>query len=240
MCSSDLGPGVARHDAPTRWSGPLRRRWRRWWVDRLHERWDTLGFVASIHAGTARGRRFAAFGEGSVLAFPWAALFNEHAIRIGRDTRIGPFVSLSAGMVPGQPMLHDAVVVIGDRCLIGRGSSIVGHYSIRIGDDVFTGPNVYVTDQNHGLDLVESPIGSQPPAPERPVSIGDGSWLGAGVVVLPGVTIGRGVAVGAGSVVTTDLPDLAVAVGSPARVVRFRADGSGPPDQASSGRTSSA
>ena len=220
----------------------LRRRWSRWWVDRLHERWDALGFVASVHTGTARARRFAAFGEGSVLAFPWAALFNEHAIRVGRDTRFGPFVSLSAGMVPGQPMLHDAVVVIGDRCLIGRGSSIVGHFSVRIGDDVYTGPNVYITDQNHGLDLVDQPIGTQPPAPERPVSIGDGSWLGAGVVVLPGVTIGRGVAVGAGSVVTTDLPDHAVAVGSPARVVRLRTGpvADDPPGHASSGRTSSA
>ena len=205
-------------------ASPLRRRWRRWWVDRLHERWDAVGFIASVHTGTARAGRFAAFGEGSVLAFPWTALFNEHAIRVGRDTRIGPFVSLSAGMVPGQPMLHDAVVVIGDRCLIGRGSSIVGHFSVRIGDDVYTGPNVYITDQNHGLDDVGLPIGVQSPAPERPVSIGDGAWLGAGVVVLPGVTIGRGVAVGAGSVVTADLPDFAVAVGSPARVVRLRTD----------------
>jgi acetyltransferase-like isoleucine patch superfamily enzyme len=205
----------------------LRAGLRAWTVDRLHERWDRLPLTASVHAGTARGRRFAHFGEGSLIAFPWMALYNEHAIRIGRDTVIGPLVSLSAGMVPGQDLLHDGVVVIGDRCVIGRGSSIVGHFGIEIGDDVYTGPNVYVTDQNHGLDDLYRPIGRQAPAPERPVRIGAGSWLGTGVVVLPGVTIGRGVAVGAGSVVTADLPDFTVAVGVPARVVRRRG-GSGP------------
>jgi len=52
------------------------------------------------------------------------------------------------------------------------------------------------------------------------VSIGDGSWLGHGVVVLPGARIGRHVVVGANSVVTGEIPDRSVAVGAPARVVR--------------------
>ena len=56
--------------------------------------------------------------------------------------------------------------------------------------------------------------------PARDVKIGNGSWLGTGVVVLPGVTIGDHVAVGANSVVCTDLPSNSVAVGSPAKVVR--------------------
>jgi acetyltransferase-like isoleucine patch superfamily enzyme len=56
--------------------------------------------------------------------------------------------------------------------------------------------------------------------PERAVSIGDGSWLGHGVVVLPGAKIGKHVAVGANSVVTGELPDYCVAVGSPARVIK--------------------
>ncbi|MFZ8967362.1 MAG: acyltransferase, partial [Ilumatobacteraceae bacterium] len=51
-------------------------------------------------------------------------------------------------------------------------------------------------------------------------SIGDGSWLGTGTVVLPGASIGRHVAVGANSVVTGSLPDYSVAVGAPARVIR--------------------
>jgi acetyltransferase-like isoleucine patch superfamily enzyme len=123
-------------------------------------------------------------------------------------------------MAPGQDLISDAIVTIGDRCLIGRNSSIVGHLSITIEDDVFFGPNVYVTDQNHGVDKLDVPIGRQSEL-EQPVVIGEGSWLGTNSVVLPGVTIGRHVAVGAGSVVTSDLPDNAVAVGVPARVLRI-------------------
>lgn len=180
---------------------------------------EWLGRRAAITAHTRRGRRFAAFGEGSWLCFPPAALYGEQAIRIGAYTVVGPYVSLSAGMVPGQELISDAIVTIGDRCVIGRHSSLVGHFEIVIDDDVFFGPNVYVTDQNHGVADRELPIGRQL-EPEQPVRIGKGSWLGANAVVLPGVTIGCHVAVGAGAVVTRDLPDYSVAVGSPARVIR--------------------
>jgi acetyltransferase-like isoleucine patch superfamily enzyme len=78
---------------------------------------------------------------------------------------------------------------------------------------------VYITDQNHGYEDVTRPI-SQQSQPELPVVIGDGSWLGHGAVVLPGVTIGKHVVIGANSVVTKDIPDFSVAVGSPAKVIR--------------------
>ena len=132
---------------------------------------------------------------------------------------IGSHVALSAGMMPGQECVTDPVVRIGDRCLIGRGSGIVGHFSIDIGNDVWTGHYVYITDQNHGYENTDLPI-SQQTQIERAVSIGDGSWLGAGTVVLPGANIGKHVAVGANSVVTGTLPDYCVAVGAPARVIK--------------------
>jgi acetyltransferase-like isoleucine patch superfamily enzyme len=195
-------------------------------VDAVHEAWERAGWWAGVRAGTRRTGRFAAFGDGSLICFPWAALFGESGIRIGRDTIIGPYASLSAGMVPGQAFLHDPVVSIGDRCVIGRGNHVVGHLGIEVGDDVYTGPGVYVTDQNHAWTDRQLPIGQQA-APEQPVTIGAGSWLGTGVVVLPGVTIGHHVAVGAGSVVSRDLPDHAVAVGNPARLVGERDAGEG-------------
>lgn len=153
-------------------------------------------------------------------------IFNEKYISVGRDTLIGPGVALSAGMVPGQECLTSPVVQIGDRCLIGKGSGIVGHFSIIIGDDVWTGHHVYITDQNHGYTDLTRPI-SQQSQPERPVVIGNGSWLGHGTIVLPGVTIGEHVVIGANSVVTRDIPSYSVAVGSPAKVVRQYEDGTG-------------
>jgi acetyltransferase-like isoleucine patch superfamily enzyme len=78
---------------------------------------------------------------------------------------------------------------------------------------------VYITDQNHGYEDITIPISKQS-QPERAVVIGDGSWLGHGSVVLPGVTIGRHVVIGANSVVTKDVPDFSVAVGVPAKVIR--------------------
>lgn len=174
---------------------------------------------AMITAETGRGKRFASFGSGSIIGFPPVALYGEHAIHIGSNSLFGPGLSLTAGMVPGQDLLSDSIVTIGDRCIIGRHSSIVGHFEIVIEDDVFFGPNVYVTDQNHSTADPVVPIGKQSQT-ELPVRIGQGSWLGTNVVVLPGVTIGEHTAVGAGSVVTQDLPAFSTAVGSPARVIR--------------------
>lgn len=168
---------------------------------------------------TPLGKRFGHFGEGSVICFPVTTIFNERYIRIGTQTMIGPNVALSAGMVEGQECLTDPVVSIGDRCLIGRGSGIVGHLSIVIEDDVWTGHHVYITDQNHGYEDATRPI-SQQTQGERPVRIGAGSWIGAGSVVLPGAEIGRHVTIGANSVVTGRIPDYSVAVGSPARVIK--------------------
>ncbi len=181
--------------------------------------WTWVCDLGAIGPNHPRARRFGAFGEGSLIAFPPGAIFNERWIRIGSHSMVGPYVSLSAGMAPGQQMVSDPVVSIGDRTLIGRGSHIVGHLCIEIGDDIQTGPYVYITDQNHVYSDPDTPIGAQWPI-ESSVHIGSGSWLGTGVVVLPGSRIGRNVAVGAGSVVTGEIPDHCVAVGSPAKVVK--------------------
>jgi acetyltransferase-like isoleucine patch superfamily enzyme len=207
---------------PDRHRAPLDRRGG-WLRDRMGDvvlaGWERLAQVGSVRAGSARARRFAAFGPSSVVCFPPAALFGERAIRIGAGTLVGPGVTLSAGMSPHQDLINDRIVVIGDRCVIGRDSSIVGHLRIEIGDDVFTGPQVYITDQNHDWADLDEPIGHQA-QPEGPVRIGAGSWLGAGVVVLPGVTVGDHAVIGAGCVVTRDVPQRSVVVGNPARVVQ--------------------
>ena len=179
--------------------------------------------LAAIGPDDRPARRFGSFGSGTCISWPTGYVFGERWIHLGEDTLVGSHVTLSAGMVPGQQMVTDPVVRIGDRCLIGRGSAIVGHLSIDIGDDVFTGMNVYITDQNHGYEDLDMPIGTQLPS-EDPVVIGADSWIGSGAVLLPGARIGRHVVVGANSVVRGEIPDYSVGVGSPGRVGR-RHDG---------------
>lgn len=188
--------------------------------------WDAMGRWGAIGPTRARARRFGAFGEGSVMCFPWTALYGERWMRIGSHTMIGPQVSLTVGYSDTQVPIVDPALVIGDRCLINKGTAIVCHFSIEIGDDVFTGHNCYITDQNHAYEDLGLPIGAQA-APEKAVRVGAGSWLGHGVVVLPGVTIGEHVTVAAGSVVTKDLPARCVAAGTPARVLRLYREGEG-------------
>jgi serine acetyltransferase len=185
----------------------------------VHWGWEAVQRAGMVTADTPAGRRFAAFGPGTIVAFPPGSVFGERSIAIGADTLIGAFVTLSAGMVPGQDLGPAPVLLIGDRCVIGRGSHIVAHHSLVIGDDVFTGPNVYITDQNHGYADPDVPIGRQLPT-NAAVRIGSGSWLGAGAVVLPGACIGRNVVIAAGSVVRGAVPDRCVVAGVPARVVR--------------------
>jgi acetyltransferase-like isoleucine patch superfamily enzyme len=181
--------------------------------------WDRATRLGAIGPRSGRGRRFGRLGEGSAICFPVAALFGEEYIRIGDGSMVGPYSSLSAGVAPGHVPDRDPVIEIGDRTVIGKGSGIVGHREIVIGDDVWTGHHVYITDANHGYEDVHTAIGMQFAAP-RPVHIGSGSWLGHGALVLPGSKIGRHVVVGAGAVVTGELPDFSVAVGNPARVIR--------------------
>ena len=161
----------------------------------LHGARSAAAELGAVGPDDPLGRRFGRFGTGSVLIFPQGTIYNERYIRIGEGTMVGPYTCLTAGMAPGQEMASDPVVRIGDRCVIGRGSHIVGHWSIDIGDDVQTGPYVYITDQNHTYTDPHHPVGTQWPV-ESPVRIGPGSWLGAHAVVLPGADIGRNVVVG--------------------------------------------
>jgi acetyltransferase-like isoleucine patch superfamily enzyme len=174
------------------------------------------GLLTAEHPGRYR---FAHLGHRAVIAFPPAAIFGEAAISIGDGTLVGEWVSLTAGAVPGQDLLGLVVLRIGNHSSIGRGSMVVAHESIDIGDDVFVAPNVYITDQNHSYTDLDTPVGRQWPR-NTPVVIGDGCWLGTRAVILPGTRLGRNVTVAAGSVVRGEFPDHCVIGGAPARILR--------------------
>ncbi|QBI55790.1 acyltransferase [Streptomonospora litoralis] len=189
------------------------------WV--LRTLWSWARRHADVRSGSRAARRFAAYGPGTSIAFPPATVFGERWIALGAHTLLGADITLTAGMVPGQELgAAGPLIRIGDGCTIGRGSHVVAHRSIELGDDVFTGPYVYITDQNHVYTDVDVPVGRQWPA-DDPVRIGDGTWIGANAVVLPGVRLGRNCVVAAATVVRPgEYPDHSVVAGIPGRVVR--------------------
>ncbi len=195
--------------------------------DAIHAAWAGITRLGAVGPRHRRARAFRTFGDGSMIAFPQSVLFGEGRIAIGRGTTVGPLASLSAGMPSQADMRGEPIITIGDRCTLGKGIGIVGHERIEIGDDIWTGHYVYVTDQNHGYEDIDLPIGVQMWKNE-PVSIGDGSWLGHGAIVLPGSRIGRHVVVAAGAIVAgLHVPDNSVVAGVPARVVRQYVAGEG-------------
>lgn len=188
--------------------------------DAVHAGWQQVVRYGAIGPRHRRARRFAAFGAGSLVAFPPTVIIGEGRIAIGERTTIGPLASLSAGFPSQAHERGDPVITIGDRCMLGKGIGIVGHQRIELGDDIWTGHYVYVTDQNHGYEDLTLPIGTQM-WKDAPVAVGDRCWLGHGCVILPGSRIGRHVVVAAGAVVAgIEVPDFSVVAGVPARVVR--------------------
>jgi acetyltransferase-like isoleucine patch superfamily enzyme len=87
----------------------------------------------------------------------------------------------------------------------------------------------HITDVNHGIEH-GTPIRTQP-LEDDPVKIGNDVWIGAGCSILPGVTIGNGAVIGARAVVTKDIPENAIAVGVPAKVLKYRSKTRGLPDE---------
>lgn len=117
---------------------------------------------------------------------------------------------------------HGGAVTIGSQTHIQPRCQISAYMgSIDIGSGVEIAPNCAFYSYNHNMSP-EMPIREQPLVSKGGIVVGDDAWLGFGVVVLDGVNIGKGAVIGAGSIVTNDIPENAIAVGTPARVVSHR------------------
>jgi acetyltransferase-like isoleucine patch superfamily enzyme len=204
----------------------VRLRFRRLLGARVRAARRYLNEVATVGPDDDYAKSFHYFGQYACLMAPQGVIYNERYLSIGDETLIGPNVCLTAGINGDQEMLLTPTVSIGRHCVIGRGSHIIGHWSIELGDDIQTGPYVYITDQNHSYESVDEPVGWQRPS-EATVKIGSGSWLGANVVILPGTTLGRNTTVAAGAVVRGTFPDFVVLGGVPAKVLRHFEPGEG-------------
>jgi acetyltransferase-like isoleucine patch superfamily enzyme len=129
---------------------------------------------------------------------------NLYECEIGRDSMIGTFVEIQAG------------VKIGDRTRVQSHTFVCE--MVTIGDDVFVG---------HGVMFINDTMPPQPDRDQwRPTAIEDGASIGSNATILP-VTVGRDAVVGAGATVTKDVPPGAIVAGCPARILRYKS-GYGP------------
>ena len=108
-------------------------------------------------------------------------------------------------------------ITVGARSFMNWGTKILDCAPVTIGEEVLIAAGVQLVAATHPLDPQERRAGWEL---ARPVTIGDGAWLGSGALVLPGVTVGEEAVVGAGAVVTRDVAPRTVVAGNPARVIR--------------------
>ena len=115
-------------------------------------------------------------------------------------------------------------MIIGRNAIFISGTIIYCEGEIVIGPDVLIAAYCVIADTDHNTDRLDVPIRLQGNTVPCPIHIGAGAWLGTKVTVTKGITIGEGAVIGANAVVTRDVPALAVAVGIPAKVIRYRSD----------------
>lgn len=208
--------GQSQHGQSQRGQSP--QGWlQQWQLQADHSPWRALegeipeavaGSVARVRALRGSGHRVA---EGCYVAS--TAVVDAELFELGERSYLASHVHITGRVRVGADSSVNAFtavrgqVVIGDAVRIGASSSILGF--------------------DHGFADVEVPVFRQPHT-SAGIVIGDDVWIGAHVVVLDGVSIGDHAVIGAGAVVTKDVPAYAVAVGSPARVVRDRRTGDRP------------
>ncbi len=220
--------------------GRMRRRWMRFWlkfagptpIGRISAR--LVGMTAPPHKAAAMVAQLHPRG----FITPSATVYHAD-LRMGRHVLIGDRVVLYQNTDGGPMHLGDRVAVLRD-CALETGwngsldigartwiqprcqiNAYVG--AIHIGSGVDMAPGCALYSYDHGFKPGRT-IREQPLQSKGDIVIGDDVWLGYGVIVLSGVSIGKGAVIGAGALVSENIPDHAIAVGQPAKVVKMRSD----------------
>lgn len=193
----------------------LIRFWRSPWHDKVNR----------LHAAGMRlktelyyRRVLGGLGKGCVIYTPML-LANPQFVSIGDYTLIRPGARIEVIVLDEA---RPPSLVIGSNVNIEQNVHIVCSSSVFIGDNVSIAPSCGILDTSHPYFEVDESrkIGSRVNLSPTPVEIGSNSLLGHGVVVLPGVHIGKNCVIGANSTVIRDVPDCAMAAGSPAAVLK--------------------
>lgn len=162
-------------------------------------------------------RLFGSFGTGSEIELPWIHGQYVSNIFIGNHTTV-----LKHSRMQIYPDKNGRIpsIKIGNHCYLGYYLSILAAQDVVIGSHVLFASNITITSENHGMNPESAVSYMNQELIGKPVSIGDGCWIGEKVIILPGVHIGRKSIIGGGSVVTKDVEDYCIAAGNPARVIK--------------------
>lgn len=163
------------------------------------------------------------------LRHPYAYIASETKIRydsvkdiyIGRGGRINDYTTIFC--VSQDKKRPNSKLYIGEGTYIGEYNNIRASGGIiRIGNNCSISQHISMIASNHGIALGKNISSQKWDESKAGITIEDDVWIGANCVILPGVHIHSGAVIGAGSVVTKDIPVNAIAVGNPARVIKFR------------------
>ena len=161
--------------------------------------------------GLMRAKIFGVTAGQSVYIGKHCNLKGKHHITLEDSVTVRPYTQIWSG----------GAVRIGKKSEIGERCRISIANSLEIGEKVLISPNVYITDCDHEYRNIDIPVIDQGIVQRgQKVSIGEGSYIGINAVIVGNVIIGKHCVIGANSVVTKDVPDFCVAVGSPAKVIK--------------------
>ncbi len=160
--------------------------------------------------------RFAKWGANSRLEYP-SKLIAPNMVSVGDSV----YICSDAWINAKDDANGGWTLRIGDNTYIGRMVQINAWGAVDIGANVMISDRVFISDADHIFSDITTPIKLQGDCFSGAVVLADGSWIGVGAAILPGVTIGRNSVVAANSVVTKDVPDFAVVGGNPAKILRL-------------------
>lgn len=159
------------------------------------------------------------FLNGLLFSLPRYPLLN--CLKKGLLMLMGAQIGKRPVFYPGVWINTGKNLVMGDDVDIAKNVLITTNGGVEIGDRTLVGYGTMIISSNHDIPPIGEPYPPSGTNYEK-VTIGRDVWIGAGCIILPGVTIGEGATVSAGSIVTKDIPQNAIAMGIPAKVVKFR------------------
>jgi acetyltransferase-like isoleucine patch superfamily enzyme len=162
-------------------------------------------------------RKFKSCGRHSRIGLN-SKITNAEKIKIGSNVTIGRSVWLNA---KNDTENQGSKICIGDGTYIGSYVQINGWESVCIDNNVLIADRVVITDAGHLYKNTNIPVIKQGDCFKGAIKILEGSWIGAGAVILPGVTIGKNSVVAANSLVRKSIPDNCVAGGIPAKIIKY-------------------